>query len=449
MSAPWKSLCVGGVSTSTKNFCTCCMVDRNRRGTPALDTKRCARCIERNIASCFDHPVCDTDYLKAKNQELQDEYLENLAIAMEKFDAIKKHSALLTDDRQVGAADNEKHINFSTDGRLETVIANYSLFLMTELLLRYPQRVVEYALLTLEERRARLIEEVCIKEDVDRIRQALLRKEKVADIALILVEQAMPCLLHCENRVNEKIFHVLLQHGMLRYGDAGNERRLAFVDSVSACMRTEALGTRHNPSQWRFPFAEDDPKVVKRENLTNPRSRKYLHGIEAVINTIFSPANDECDDADTRLENEKARVDWLHVATIYKEVIVPARQEDDFTDDDIDLFHDKCGEFMVAWVNLAGKENVGNYIHMIGAGHILHYIQKFRNLYKYSNQGWEALNQKIKRVYFNNTNRGGNVGGWQRLDHGHVEPLWMFLARSTVWKTGDAQRFFATGTNNN
>ena len=49
---------------------------------------------------------------------------------------------------------------------------------------------------------------------MSKIYLALDRNEAVQELALILVEQAMPCcLLHCENHVNEKIFHMLLQHG--------------------------------------------------------------------------------------------------------------------------------------------------------------------------------------------------------------------------------------------
>jgi hypothetical protein len=79
---------------------------------------------------------------------------------------------------------------------------------------------------------------------------------------------------------------------------------------------------------------------------------------------------------------------------------------------------------------------------VIGAGHLVYFLRQFRNLYKYSNPGWEALNQKIKRVYFNNTNRGGNVGGHHKIDKGHVDPLWKYIARNTLWKTGDGDRFF-------
>jgi len=76
---------------------------------------------------------------------------------------------------------------------------------------------------------------------------------------------------------------------------------------------------------------------------------------------------------------------------------------------------------MEKWVNLTGTRHVTNFIHMIaGSGHLVYYVKQFGNLYKYSNQGWESLNQKLKRVYMNNTNHGGNADGAKQLNKGHV-----------------------------
>ena len=42
----------------------------------------------------------------------------------------------------------------------------------------------------------------------------------------------------------------------------------------------------------------------------------------------------------------------------------------------------------------------------------------------------------------NNTNHGGNAGDAKKLNKGHVKPLWLFLARSKLWRTGDADDNF-------
>lgn len=58
----------------------------------------------------------------------------------------------------------------------------------------------------------------------------------------------------------------------------------------------------------------------------------------------------------------------------------------------------------------AGKEGITNYTHMLTSGHIKNFMEAHRNLYTYSLQGWENLNEKFKLTFFNHTQHGGNFG---------------------------------------
>jgi hypothetical protein len=58
---------------------------------------------------------------------------------------------------------------------------------------------------------------------------------------------------------------------------------------------------------------------------------------------------------------------------------------------------------MQQWEELYGDTHITNYIHIIGSGHLPYFAKKYGNLYRFSQQGWEALNQMIKHYYFNNT----------------------------------------------
>jgi hypothetical protein len=88
-------------------------------------------------------------------------------------------------------------------------------------------------------------------------------------------------------------------------------------------------------------------------------------------------------------------------------------------------------------------DSITNYIHMLGAGHLVYFISKYRNLYKFSQQGWEAMNQKLKYFYFHNTNHGG-CGGRQpgALAGDHVLPLMRLMQRSIMWDLGLGDAFF-------
>jgi hypothetical protein len=56
------------------------------------------------------------------------------------------------------------------------------------------------------------------------------------------------------------------------------------------------------------------------------------------------------------------------------------QQKTDFTDEEIEAFQLQADEFFCRWTALAGYDDVTNYIHVLGAGHIRYYLQKWRNL---------------------------------------------------------------------
>jgi hypothetical protein len=55
----------------------------------------------------------------------------------------------------------------------------------------------------------------------------------------------------------------------------------------------------------------------------------------------------------------------------------------------------KIDVWLKLWLGIAKREGVTNYIHMLGAGHIAHFLTKYKNLYRYSNQGWEFQNKQV------------------------------------------------------
>jgi hypothetical protein len=66
-------------------------------------------------------------------------------------------------------------------------------------------------------------------------------------------------------------------------------------------------------------------------------------------------------------------------------------------------------------MKLESREGCTNYTHMLGSGHVADMLFHHRNLYVFSNQGWEALNMLVKQVYFRRTARGGGRQASSRL----------------------------------
>ena len=80
-------------------------------------------------------------------------------------------------------------------------------------------------------------------------------------------------------------------------------------------------------------------------------------------------------------------------------MMTTVRQRDDFTDEEIENFQEEADVFFRIWVGLHGSGGVTNYVHMIGAGHLSYYLYKWRNLYCYSQQGWESMNHLLKHLF--------------------------------------------------
>lgn len=122
----------------------------------------------------------------------------------------------------------------------------------------------------------------------------------------------------------------------------------------------------------------------------------------------------------------------------------------EYTDQNILDFQQNMDDFFVAYVEQsgAGKEGVTNYIHMLASGHIKYYMQVHRNLYKYSQQGWESLNEKFKLTFFNNTQRGGNFGkNTDEAERSYLKPIFRAFQREVLWVSGLTEDYFLSKDN--
>jgi len=90
-----------------------------------------------------------------------------------------------------------------------------------------------------------------------------------------------------------------------------------------------------------------------------------------------------------------------------------------------------------------GREGITNYIHLLGSGHIAYYLTVHRNLYKFSQQNWESLNEKMKVTYFRNTQRGGNYGkNTPDNERSHLLSVLKVFQRELLWLSGIGDEMF-------
>ena len=101
--------------------------------------------------------------------------------------------------------------------------------------------------------------------------QAVSRGEEGKEAAMILIEQAIPCILHLENRVAEKIITMLLSLGAELYQQQRGVKSLTqYATGVQHLVNTTILGTRTRPKQWRLYLGKKNDTILK-VSLSNKR----------------------------------------------------------------------------------------------------------------------------------------------------------------------------------
>ncbi|CAB9505987.1 hypothetical protein SEMRO_250_G098940.1 [Seminavis robusta] len=453
MSSIWKTTGLGGGSHQTLLFCYACMCHNHQKHLFQTGSNRCPTCQRLKVGKCFCHPVNDQTFLGSTREVLKKYVEDAVDDGYEKLKAVSKRSNLRTNPHQVDKASDKTHIDFVPLTDLD--MKGYKNFLRSELKLRLGSNKTalrEAMNRSIDDRRA-LLKSLVAKEDTLWLaRQTLTRHDQVNSLTdKLLCEEAIPCILHLEMRVNEKLFWSLLSQALDRYQEADGKVRKEMIKVVTECVKDSILGDENHgrSAQWTFPL-RDGGKQVEPRTMTNTQSRKCVRGMKTLATLIFSQQFDEKSRTPTitRANNAALLKQWHDLMDGYQPLMTMARQKEDVTTQDLDSFHLMANRFMTQYVTLFDGQGITNYIHMIGSGHLHYYLMRYGNLYKFSQQGWEAMNQKLKHFYFNNTNHGGCAGNsnGDMIRGDHVRPLMRMCQRSLMWRLGHGDAFFQTQT---
>jgi hypothetical protein len=188
--------------------------------------------------------------------------------------------------------------------------------------------------------------------------------------------------------------------------------------------------------------------------LTGSTAQKVIVNIESLLKVAFCKDMDQdsLNPSLTRETNKQKMIQWTSMRGNIRSLWKLIEKRTDYTPEELDKLHIMCNKFMQQWLTLFGPKHMTNYIHVIGAGHLTFFAAKYKNLYRFSQQGWESLNQLLKHFYFNNTNHGGAAGnGGKSIDgeytneiisKDHCRPLLQLCQRSIMWKLGIGDTYF-------
>jgi hypothetical protein len=287
----------------------------------------------------------------------------------------------------------------------------------------------------------------------DRLRLHLLHEKRIADLqemlkqgeprekAMYLVMQAVVCVLHLENRVGLKSIESILRSGLSNAIDgklewvvsnAKKTRQEEYISRVTDIIQTKILGTHEAPSQWRFPLAEDGSMGTL--SMDNNRTRSVINDLELIIEVSFP-------------ESDTNKAKLLRCFPHYRAGLTILRKTTDYSDEEIEKFQEHIDEWFGDWVSVYGREGCTNYTHLLSSSHVMQYMKEWRCLYRYSQQGWEALNALIKAYFFRRTNRGGLTRNAERKSK--LLGIGRWLQRRIMWYSGHGDALFVIGDEDN
>ena len=270
-----------------------------------------------------------------------------------------------------------------------------------------------------------------MEELIGQISEAKTREEAMKRIMTFV-----PCIMHCESRVGIKLLTMILIEGLSNYQGAKFpevsemrskvEREATYISKVENIVSTQILGAFGSEAQWSMPVekqsnSEEGTRKVGTINMENYKVRKIVDNLDKLID--ISIVDDE-----RKLRIKKCVKHYQELMCIMR------KKEGNYTEEELACFQDHALEFFQLWVILYSWHGVTNYIHMIGVGHMLEYMQKYGNLNKYSQQGWEALNALIKLFFFCRTNKGRkNSGDGMTNLKSKLVPLGRLVQRRMLW----------------
>jgi hypothetical protein len=421
LAACWRGLQKGGGAKVHTLPCHCCPILSSELVNPAssLCGRWCQDIHTTDGWKCYHHSIADETTLGEISTELL-QLTENLVMEL---DELQKKSKLSKEDpnNPTAAARKRKNsIHFEPDS--QSAAQGFSRLLTDALILR--NQPIDGSLV---DRRNRLKEALVSEHYIRQLRKKVQHCDN-QEAAFFFLMQAIPCILHLENRTGLKLFTQLVVEGIsnaskqLIFTDVGSEqvRIERYVAKVEEIVNCQIHGTPQNPAHWVCPMS-DDRKELGIICMANDKTRSVCDSLELLINaSVVDP---------------RRKLLWESAISHFRISLKELRRKEDFTDEQIIAVQKKMDLFFQDWVDLQGIAGSTNYFHMMGSGHIADYLFKWRNLYRHSQQGWEAFNMLLKTFFFRRTAHGGAVNRGAGLKS-RLLPVGRWLQRRLVFMCG-------------
>ena len=209
------------------------------------------------------------------------------------------------------------------------------------------------------------------------------------------------CVGHGNCRIQGAVIDMVLQYAI------NSERKFPRGTSVASMIASvdktiSDILTGTSMARVKFKSIITDGKHRRTQTFLWQQADAIIHNPEALLDVVYF------DDAEMR---EKVSCVFADVAA-YTDLL---KKSTNFTPSDFTEERKLRRRWGKNGIALWGKRFTKTYVFMAISGEIAWYMKKFKNLYRYSNQGWEGIIRTTKSRYNRCTSRGGaTIGGKSR-----------------------------------
>jgi hypothetical protein len=175
------------------------------------------------------------------------------------------------------------------------------------------------------------------------------------------VENCIPCLLHCKERVIDKVVRMFLLKAQEKSTKVSKDAALRRVREMKLIIIDNAMGTPGNPGRYSIPVDEREGKNLD-ITMDGKTSQKLLSKFDnTLIELLMDEEDSGCDDVDQE--------SWDEVFGHLQNMFDTMSQHEDFSDEQLDALQECFDTFTELWITRCGRDGISKYIHLI----ITHY----------------------------------------------------------------------------
>jgi predicted transcriptional regulator len=228
-----------------------------------------------------------------------------------------------------------------------------------------------------------------------------------------ILELLVPCILHLENRVGEKLLNTILRKAIDLQNNGQKEH---FLKAMQHTFQSKIFGTDNSPSQWKLRYEKgpgDGNITLESIQMRNKMARRCISSIDEIIEAAFMEGTEishqsieactkyqkamslltihhdlsedeiECFQTliDAFMEGTEISHQLIEACTKYQEAMSLLTIHRDLSEDEIECFQTLIDDFYEIWVDTFESEGISNYIHMLGARHVMYFLNEYKWLY--------------------------------------------------------------------